>query len=133
MSGVPSPEEIQRPSLIPSGFPGPLAPLASLWTHPHLIWQLTRQEILARYRGSIFGLLWSFITPLVLLAMFTFVFSIIFSFVAGIFMMIASMSGAGSAAFATLFFIAPAGAYLSLAVGLHFLIGYRLRELGGEI
>ena len=60
MSGVPPPGEIQRPSLIPTGFPGPLAPMTSLWSHPHLTWQLTRQEILARYRGSILGLLWSF-------------------------------------------------------------------------
>jgi lipopolysaccharide transport system permease protein len=78
MSRVPAQETTPQPSIVPPGLPGPFRPLTCLWETPHITWQLTRQELLARYRGSILGLLWSFITPLVLLAMFTFVFSIIF-------------------------------------------------------
>jgi lipopolysaccharide transport system permease protein len=40
--------------------------------------QLVRREVLARYRGSVFGVLWSFLTPLLLLAIYTFVFGVVF-------------------------------------------------------
>lgn len=40
-----------------------------------LIWLLVQREILKRYRGSILGLTWSILTPLVLLAIYTAVFS----------------------------------------------------------
>jgi lipopolysaccharide transport system permease protein len=46
--------------------------------HRDLIWQLTRRDIAARYRGTALGLLWSLITPLLMLAMYTFVFSVVF-------------------------------------------------------
>jgi len=38
---------------------------------------MTRHEIVARYKGSFLGLLWSFITPVMMLAMYTFVFSFV--------------------------------------------------------
>jgi lipopolysaccharide transport system permease protein len=44
----------------------------------HLIAQLTRREVAARYRGSALGWLWSVLPPLFLLATYTFVFSEIF-------------------------------------------------------
>ena len=50
----------------------------SLWRNRNLIWQMTRREIAARYRGSIIGLAWSFITPLLMLIVYTFVFSVVF-------------------------------------------------------
>jgi lipopolysaccharide transport system permease protein len=50
----------------------------SLWLNRQLIWQMTRREIQSRYRGSFIGLAWSFITPLLLLLVYTFVFSVIF-------------------------------------------------------
>lgn len=40
-----------------------------------LIWQLVQREVLKRYRGSILGLTWSVLTPLVLLTIYTTVFS----------------------------------------------------------
>lgn len=43
-----------------------------------LIWQFTRRDVLARYRGSLLGLGWSFLTPLLMLAVYTFVFRVIF-------------------------------------------------------
>jgi len=46
--------------------------------HRHLIWQLTRRELAARYRGSLLGFLWSFLIPVLMLAVYTFVFSVAF-------------------------------------------------------
>jgi lipopolysaccharide transport system permease protein len=58
--------------------PTPAAMFRSLWHNRHLIWQMTRREIAARYRGSIIGLAWSFINPLLMLTVYTFVFSVVF-------------------------------------------------------
>ena len=46
--------------------------------HRGLLLALLRREIVARYRGSALGLLWSLITPVVLLATYTLVFSFFF-------------------------------------------------------
>ena len=56
----------------------PVDMFRSLWRNRHLIWQLTRRDIAARYRGSIIGLAWSFINPLLMLTVYTFVFSVVF-------------------------------------------------------
>ncbi|HEY9527567.1 MAG TPA: ABC transporter permease [Anaerolineales bacterium] len=56
----------------------PAAMFTSLWLNRHLIWQMTRRDIVARYRGSLIGLAWSFITPLLMLMVYTFVFSMVF-------------------------------------------------------
>jgi lipopolysaccharide transport system permease protein len=50
----------------------------NLLRHRSLIGQFVRREVSARYRGSALGLLWSFLNPLLLLAMFTFVFGVVF-------------------------------------------------------
>ncbi|MDX8459209.1 ABC transporter permease [Mesorhizobium humile] len=42
-----------------------------------LLLSLTRREITGRYRGSAFGLLWSLLTPLFMLAVYTFVFGFV--------------------------------------------------------
>ena len=39
-----------------------------------LIFSLAKREILARYKGSILGLAWTFITPLIMLTVYSFVF-----------------------------------------------------------
>jgi len=44
----------------------------------HLIISLAGRDISARYKGSAFGILWSFINPLLLLSVYGFVFSVIF-------------------------------------------------------
>ncbi|MDP2794809.1 MAG: ABC transporter permease [Sulfurisoma sp.] len=46
--------------------------------HRSLIWQFARREVLTRYRGSMLGLAWSFLTPLLMLAVYTFVFREVF-------------------------------------------------------
>src|SRR3989442_326514 len=56
----------------------PLHLVRNLWHHRDLIRQFTRREIEGRYRGSFLGLFWSFVNPLVLLLIYTFVFGIIF-------------------------------------------------------
>jgi len=43
-----------------------------------LIWQFVRRDVLVRYRGSLLGLGWSILTPLLMLAVYTFVFRVIF-------------------------------------------------------
>jgi ABC-type polysaccharide/polyol phosphate export permease len=42
-----------------------------------LIWSLVARELKARYRGSVLGVLWSFINPLLLLAIYAFIFTTI--------------------------------------------------------
>jgi lipopolysaccharide transport system permease protein len=42
--------------------------------HRDLIWQLARREVLSRYRGSLLGIGWSLVTPLLMLVVYTFVF-----------------------------------------------------------
>ena len=49
-----------------------------MWRHRDLIRQLARREVLGRYQGSVLGLAWSFLNPLLMLAVYTFVFSVVF-------------------------------------------------------
>ena len=65
-----------NPHLSKSGSPKAL--LLSLWFHRSLAYQLTKREVVGRYRGSVAGLAWSFFNPLLMLAVYTFVFSVIF-------------------------------------------------------
>lgn len=46
--------------------------------YSYLIWQMAKREVLGRYRGSIMGIVWSFLTPLIMLVVYTFVFSYVF-------------------------------------------------------
>jgi lipopolysaccharide transport system permease protein len=50
----------------------------SFWRNRGLIWALTKREVLGRYRGSAMGILWSFFNPLLMLGVYTFVFSTVF-------------------------------------------------------
>lgn len=56
----------------------PIALMLNLWRRRDLIGQLTWRDITGRYRSSVLGVAWSFITPLVSLALYTFVFGVIF-------------------------------------------------------
>lgn len=44
------------------------------WRHRGLVWQFARREVLGRYRGSMLGVGWALVSPLLMLAAFTFVF-----------------------------------------------------------
>jgi len=56
----------------------PLSTIFGIWQKRDLIFQLTRRNIQNRYKGTIIGLLWLVIIPLVMLVVYTFVFSVIF-------------------------------------------------------
>lgn len=56
----------------------PIEMAASTWRNRSLIFQMTKREVLGRYRGSVLGLGWSLFHPLVMLAIYTFVFSVVF-------------------------------------------------------
>lgn len=56
----------------------PIALFRSLWLNRQLIWQMSRRDISSRYRGSLIGLTWSFINPVLMLLVYTFVFSVVF-------------------------------------------------------
>ena len=50
----------------------------SLWRNRQLIVQMTKREVVGRYKGSAMGLAWSFFNPVFMLTVYTFVFSVIF-------------------------------------------------------
>lgn len=56
----------------------PVSLVRSLWGNRQLIVQMTRREVVGRYKGSVMGLAWSFFNPIFMLVVYTFVFSEIF-------------------------------------------------------
>lgn len=56
----------------------PVALLRSLVRNRQLILQMTQREVIGRYKGSVMGLLWSFLNPIFMLAVYTFFFSVVF-------------------------------------------------------
>ncbi|HTS78528.1 MAG TPA: ABC transporter permease [Bryobacteraceae bacterium] len=52
-------------------------PPRSLWRHRKLIRSMVRRDILARYRGSFGGALWTFLNPLLLMATYAFLFGVV--------------------------------------------------------
>jgi lipopolysaccharide transport system permease protein len=56
----------------------PISPYLALTRHFALVVQMARRDVAGRYRGSFAGLLWSFFNPLLILAIYTFVFGVIF-------------------------------------------------------
>lgn len=70
-----------------------------MWNHRHLITQLVRRDVIGRYRGSLLGLVWSFLHPLFMLLVYLFVFGVVFQIKWGI-----SMGGSGEKEFAVILF-----------------------------
>jgi lipopolysaccharide transport system permease protein len=56
----------------------PLTLFVSLYKNRSLIVDLIKREVIGRYRGSTMGLLWSFFNPVLMLAVYTFMFSVVF-------------------------------------------------------
>lgn len=50
----------------------------SLIQHRQLIMQMIQREVVGRYKGSVMGLGWSFFNPVLMLTVYTFVFSVVF-------------------------------------------------------
>lgn len=59
-------------------FVNPVEILKSIWIYRELISRLTKLHVVQRYKGSFLGVIWSFTTPLAMLMVYTFVFSVIF-------------------------------------------------------
>lgn len=51
--------------------------LKEIFDYREMIYSLVRQDLRGRYKGSVLGFLWTFINPLLQLAVYTFVFSVI--------------------------------------------------------
>lgn len=56
----------------------PVEMLTSIWRNRSLVLSLVRREVLGRYKGSMLGILWSLLTPIFMLSVYTFVFSVVF-------------------------------------------------------
>jgi lipopolysaccharide transport system permease protein len=52
--------------------------VSDLWRHRYLLGQLVKRDVLLRYRGAMFGVLWIFLSPLFMLVIFAFVFGQVF-------------------------------------------------------
>ncbi len=57
---------------------GTQGPLIGLWKNRNLIHDLTKREIMGRYKGSVLGVCWSLVLPIIMLLVYTFVFGVIF-------------------------------------------------------
>jgi lipopolysaccharide transport system permease protein len=55
-----------------------LSPLSSAMHHRGLLWELVKRDFIGRYKGSIMGATWSLFHPLLMLAIYTLVFSVAF-------------------------------------------------------
>ncbi|WP_447866343.1 ABC transporter permease [Rahnella bonaserana] len=53
--------------------------VASAVRNRALIYNLVKREVIGRYKGSMLGILWSFFNPVFMLAVYTFVFSVVFN------------------------------------------------------
>lgn len=56
----------------------PLFVFGSFWHQRGLIWEMTKRDVIGRYRGSAMGILWSFLNPILMLTVYTFVFNVVF-------------------------------------------------------
>ncbi len=56
----------------------PLSLVLLPWRYRELVLPLARRRILSRYRGSVLGVLWAVLNPLFMLAIYTFIFSVVF-------------------------------------------------------
>lgn len=55
----------------------PASPFASLWRQRGLLWQFTQRNIQVRHKGSYLGFLWLALTPLLMLALYSFTFGVL--------------------------------------------------------
>src|SRR6266540_3027341 len=58
--------------------PAPIALVVDLWRYRSLLWQFTLRNVELRHKGSHLGLVWSFLNPLLMLALYVLVFGYIF-------------------------------------------------------
>lgn len=56
----------------------PVAMLGNLFKHRELLCELVKRDFIGRYKGSLLGVVWSLFNPLLMLAIYTVVFSVAF-------------------------------------------------------
>lgn len=66
-----------NPHTSPQG--SPLALVRSFLRHRNLAFKVAKMDVVSRYKGSFLGLGWSFFNPLLMLVVYTFVFSYVFN------------------------------------------------------
>lgn len=52
--------------------------IGSLYAHRELVWELVKRDFIGRYKGSFMGIAWSLFHPLLMLVVYTLVFSVAF-------------------------------------------------------
>jgi lipopolysaccharide transport system permease protein len=67
------PAKVSKPHLA-----SPEAMLGSLLKHRELLWELVKRDFIGRYKGSVLGVVWSLFNPLLMLTIYTTVFSVAF-------------------------------------------------------
>lgn len=73
MTGIPA---TKNATLSPR-FKRLLGPFSALLWHRTLVWELSKRDVLGRYRGASFGLLWALISPFLVLGVYTFAFGFV--------------------------------------------------------
>lgn len=56
----------------------PLSLFQNLWVHRHLLWQFTVRNVELRHKGSHLGLIWSILSPLLMVGLYVLVFGFVF-------------------------------------------------------
>jgi lipopolysaccharide transport system permease protein len=74
VTAIPSKPLVLSPTKAPI-----LEPVAAIWPHRRLLLRFTLNDALGRYKGSLLGIAWSFLNPLLMLGVFTIAFGTIFS------------------------------------------------------
>lgn len=69
---------MQQASALTKTAANPAVLIQSLWRNGSLIYQMARREVLGRYAGTVAGLGWAVFQPILMLSVYTFVFSIVF-------------------------------------------------------
>ena len=54
------------------------SPVDELWKQRYLLGQMVKRDVMLKYRGAMFGVLWVFLSPLFMLAVFAYVFGQIY-------------------------------------------------------
>lgn len=52
--------------------------IGDIWRHRYLLGQLVKRDVLMRYRGAMIGVLWILLSPLLMLAIYAFIFGQVF-------------------------------------------------------
>lgn len=56
----------------------PIAVFRALWANRLVVYQMVAREVSGRYRGSVLGFAWLVLTPILMLSVYTFIFSVVF-------------------------------------------------------